>query len=92
MKVYRIKKIYPSIKDKFNVGDIIYLFKIKDSCGGDNIKTTFFPSEYEVYKPLFHQQSSPFICKNEVEENPEYFEKITEIYLEDPGFTKIKLL
>ena len=39
MKVYRIKKIYPSIKDKFNVGDIIYLLYSRSITCSESCKT-----------------------------------------------------
>lgn len=75
MKTYKILKLYPSLDEIFQVGDIIYYYPM---IGEKTIKNNMItcPASVFCYKKIFHQQNDPFITKDEVENNPEFFQQV----------------
>lgn len=85
MRIFKILKRYPSLNTYFNVGDLLYYFPIEDGEYSFKEGVAHIPAKYFCYKKIFHQQKDPFLWKEDVENNPEFFKEIENLYItEDP--------
>lgn len=85
MRIFKLIKRYPSLDKSFQEGDIFYYFPMQDGEYSVKNNTQSFPAQYFVYKKLFHQQNDPFIWREHVENNPEFFREVENLYItEDP--------
>ena len=79
-KIYRILKRYPGLNEIFQIGDIVYEYKIKGDNNPGNSPGKYprgFLFDMTVYKKPFSQSQDPWIPYDHVL-NPEFFEEIDE--------------